>query len=102
MGMGTSQHGGDEFGKSPSSSLRGLDPPMIGAPTSIMIDGMVERESGVTPPPPPISVRAMIIGLVVMFLLGLALLTTVSRLPPSTLTGPSPYASPEEAVPAGQ
>ncbi|MHB8741397.1 MAG: hypothetical protein ACYC62_09530, partial [Coriobacteriia bacterium] len=32
-------------------SLRGLNPPMIGAPSAIIVEGIVERESGATPPP---------------------------------------------------
>jgi hypothetical protein len=66
-------HTGEEFGKSPVSGnpLAGLDGPMIGASNLIMVDAMTERESGVTPPPPPISTRALAIALVVMFLIGL-------------------------------
>jgi hypothetical protein len=70
---GSRGHGASEFGRSTASSIAGLDPPMIGASASIMIDGMVERESGATPPPPVVSVNAMIVGLIVMFLVGLAL-----------------------------
>ena len=63
-------HGSDEFGRPGSSSLSGLDAPMFGAASSIMVDALVERESGVTPPPPRISVKAIVIGLAVMFVIG--------------------------------
>ena len=70
-------HSSDEFGRAPSSGdpYAGMDPPMIGAPSSIIIDGLVEEESGVTPPPPPISVRAVVITLVVMFVIGVIVLS---------------------------
>ena len=68
------RHHGDEFGQPASGKLTGLDAPFIGAPTGILIDGIVESESGRTPSPPPFSVKAAAIGLVVMFLLGLVLL----------------------------
>jgi hypothetical protein len=65
-------HHGDEFGHSGSgSSTAGLDGPIIGAGASIAVDAMVERESGETPPPPPVSVKTLVIGFVVMFVLGL-------------------------------
>lgn len=73
MGKPSREHHSDEFGQLPSSGIKGLDPPMIGAATNMTLDGIVERESGATPPPPPISVRAVVITLVVMFLLGVAL-----------------------------
>jgi hypothetical protein len=51
-----------------------MDAPMIGAPSLITIDGISERESGVTPPPPPVSVQELVVALVVVFLIGVALL----------------------------
>ena len=75
------KHDGDESGRPRSgSALAGMDAPMIGAAALITIDGIVERESGVTPPPPPISVKALVIALIVMFLLGVALLTMLTLL----------------------
>lgn len=68
------EHSADEFGNPASGSIRGLDPPMIGAASSIMVDALVEQESGRTPPPPPVSVRAISIALGVMFALGFVLL----------------------------
>jgi hypothetical protein len=71
------EHQSHEFGRPPSTGIKGLDAPMIGAPSSIMLDGIVEQESGVTPPPPAVSVKAVVIVLVAMFLFGLIMLVFV-------------------------
>jgi hypothetical protein len=72
----SNRHDADGSGRPRSgSTLAGMDGPMIGAGALITIDGIVERESGATPPPPPISVKALVVALIVMFLLGVALLT---------------------------
>ena len=55
---------------------------MVGAPVNITIDGIVEQESGVTPPPSAISVKAIVITLVVMLVLGLAILFALQLAPP--------------------
>jgi len=70
------QHTADEFGRMPSSgsATAGVDGPTIGAPAAIMLDALVEHESGVTPPPPPVSVRAFVLFFVGMFLFGFVLL----------------------------
>ena len=60
----------EQFGQPGSGSLSGLDAPMIGAAGAIFSDALTERESGVTPSPPPISVRALVIVFVAMFLVG--------------------------------
>ena len=78
----SNRHGAEEFGQPSSRGIKGLDAPMIGAPTSITIDGLVERESGGTPPPPAVSVKALVITLVVMIVVGVALLFALSH-PPS-------------------
>lgn len=71
-------HHADEFGEQPGrKGLSGFDPPMIGAASTIFVDGMTERESGQTPPPPPISVATLAIGFVVMAVVGLAILFVV-------------------------
>lgn len=78
------QHSSDEFGRPTSgTAVRGFDPPMIGAGASITVDGIVERESGVTPPPPPFSMRTAIIGLFVLFALGVVILTVATCMAPS-------------------
>lgn len=60
-----------EFGKSGSgSATAGMDGPTMGAAATILVDGIVERESGRTPGPPPVRLKTVIIGLVAMFLLG--------------------------------
>ena len=69
------EHG---FGRSDGSkALLGWDAPTIGAAAMITVDGIAERESGKTPPPPPVSLRAIVIALVVMFLLGLGIVFTL-------------------------
>jgi hypothetical protein len=50
---------------------------VIGAPSNIMLSGIVEQESGVAPSPPSSSVRAIVITLIVMLVLALALLLLV-------------------------
>ena len=50
--------------------MAGMDGPMIGAASTIMVDALVERESGATPPPPPISVGKLAIFFAVMFVVG--------------------------------
>ena len=71
MGKRRRKHSSNEFGRQ-GSGLAGLDAPMIGAAGAIFSDALTEHESGVTPPPPPISVRTLVITLVVMFVLGAA------------------------------
>ncbi len=61
------------LGQPGSSGLSGCDAPLIGAPAAIAIDAIVERESGVTPPPPAISVRTVAIALGLMLLIGLGI-----------------------------
>ena len=73
MPKGSRLHHGDEFSKTGSGSpVTGIDAPIIGAASTITVDGIVERESGVTPPPPPVSVKALIIVFAVIFVLGIA------------------------------
>ena len=66
MRYGSREHSSAEFGRSPASGAVGMDAPLIGASSLIALDGMVEREAGVTPPPPPFSIRTALIALVVM------------------------------------
>jgi len=80
MAKPSREHHSDEFGQPTLGSVRGLDAPQIGAPTNVIIDGIVERESGVTPSPPPFSVKTAIIVLVAMMVLGLLLSLVLSRL----------------------
>lgn len=72
------RHSSEEFGKQ-GSGLAGLDAPMIGAAGAIFSDALTERESGVTPQRPIISVRALAITFVVMFVLGLGGLWLMTR-----------------------
>jgi hypothetical protein len=76
------EHTSAEFGQMPSGGIKGLDAPMIGAPVSLTLDGIVERESGVTPDPPVVSVKAMLIVLGIMLVLGILLVTLVPILSP--------------------
>ncbi len=65
------QHHADEFGQSPSAPV-GCGAPTIGSPAVITLAGIVEQESGRTPGPPVISMRAVVIALVLMLILGAA------------------------------
>lgn len=73
------EHDSDSFGKPMSGSLTGLNPPMIGAPSAIIVDGIVERESGSSPPPPSIKLRAVALVVGVMFVLGLLVAVALLR-----------------------
>jgi hypothetical protein len=73
VGKASRQHHADEFGRQ-GSGIAGMDAPMIGAAGSIFADALTEQESGVTPPPPPISVGQLAASLAVMFVLGAVLL----------------------------
>ena len=74
MTRGSRGHDSDSFGKPMSGSLRGLNPPMIGAPSTIIVDGIVERESGTTPPPPGVTLRTVAVVIGIMFVLGMLVL----------------------------
>lgn len=73
-------HHADEFGRPASGVVAGSSAKSAfgrrstGAASAILIDGIVENESGVTPPPPPVSIRAIVIGLGVMFAVGIAIM----------------------------
>lgn len=82
MARGDREHHSDEFGRVGSSSITGADAPTLGAPGMIIVDGMVERESGATPPPPTITVTMVAVALGVMFLLGVVAMFLVPRLLP--------------------
>ena len=74
-------HDSSEFGRPASHGIKGLDAPMVGAPVNITIDGIVEQESGKTPPPPAVSVKAVAITLAVMLILGLVILFALRYTP---------------------
>ncbi len=78
------QHSSDEFGQSRSGTpVAGLDGPMIGAASLIMVDALVEHEANATPPPPPVSVREFFGAFAVMLVVGAALLAFLSTEPAS-------------------
>lgn len=82
MARGGREHHSDEFGRVGSSAVSGNDAPTLGAPGMIIVDGMVERESGVTPPPPTITVTMVAVALGVMFLFGVLAMFLIPRLLP--------------------
>jgi len=87
MSKASRMHRGDEFGKfGAGNATAGMGGPMIGAGAAITVDGIVERESGVTPPPPPISVKALAVIFSVMFVFGIALVWFL-QVAPRTLLG---------------
>lgn len=68
------EHSSAEFGKSPSSgsATAGLDGPVIGAAGMIMVDGLVEEQSGPRPhteSPPSVSVGRLAFVLLAMFVI---------------------------------
>ena len=66
-------HSADEFGRTDAgSSIRSRIGDM-GAPSRILLDARVERESGKTPAPPTVSMRTIVIVLVAMVIIGLAI-----------------------------
>ena len=71
MNRASHDNDSDAFGKPMSGSLTGLNPPMIGAASAIIVDGIVEQESGITPAPPSITLRTVAIVVGMMFVLGL-------------------------------
>lgn len=81
MVSGRESHGSTELGREPSAII-GIDAPNIGSPANVTLAGIVERESGVTPAPPPVSVRAVVIALVAMLVIGGALYFGFVRLVP--------------------
>lgn len=90
MKRGSQEYESDSFGRPMSGSLRGLNPPMIGAPSAIIVDGIVERETGTTPAPPAITLRAVAVVVGIMFVLGLlvfALFLGPKQLPAGSHTG---------------
>jgi hypothetical protein len=81
-------HHSDEFGKpasgvvSGSSAMSAFGRRSVGTASAITLDGITERESGVTPPPPPISVKALVIGLAVMLLAGIVIMIVLMQYGP--------------------
>lgn len=73
MKRGSRGQDSDSFGKPMSGSLTGLNAPMIGAPSAIVVDGIVERETGTTPAPPGVTLRTAAVVFGVMLVLGLLL-----------------------------
>ena len=77
-------HTGEEFGRPPSSQMVSAStvPGRMAATTQVILDGVVERESGVTPAPPRISIKTIFLVLVALFLIGVAIYVFyVARLP---------------------
>jgi hypothetical protein len=81
-------HHSDEFGKPLEDTRTGwasrafFGRRTLAAPGSIERDAAAERESGETPKPPPFSMRALIIGLVIAFAAGAGLLLLLMQYGP--------------------
>jgi hypothetical protein len=81
-------HHSDEFGKPATGAISGTggwsqtDGRSLADPSAITLEGYTERDLGITPPPPPVSVKALVIGLVVMFLAGIAFLVLLAYVGP--------------------
>jgi hypothetical protein len=86
-------HHGDEFGQPQSGTIAGSNAKSArghgswSTAADILVDGIVERESGVTPPPSPISLKALVIGLVVVFVIGVVVAILVLQFAPPVITG---------------
>jgi hypothetical protein len=82
-------HHGDEFGKPASGTISGSyaisGARSLGIPSTVTLDGITERESGETPPPPPFSVKTLVIGLAVMFLVGVVAIVLLLQYSPVPL-----------------
>jgi hypothetical protein len=76
-------HHSDEFGKPASGVVSGSSAKSffgrrsMGAPSAIVLDGIAERESGKTPPPSPVSVKAIVVILAVMLLVGIVIMVVL-------------------------
>ena len=70
-------HGADEFGKEPAITdivaYGEADAAGMLGPSVIQLEGVVEDESGVTPPPPAVTPRQMALFFGVVFVAGLVL-----------------------------
>jgi hypothetical protein len=81
-------HHSDEFGKPASGVVSGSSAKSffgrrsMGAPSAIVLDGIAERESGKTPPPGPVSVKAIVITLAVMLVVGIVIMIVLMRFGP--------------------
>jgi hypothetical protein len=81
-------HHSDEFGKPATGEISGTsgwsqtDGRSLADPSAITLEGYTERELGITPPPPPLSLKALVIGLVVMFLVGIVLVLVLTHFGP--------------------
>jgi hypothetical protein len=81
-------HHSDEFGKSApeaesgSRAATGFGRRSLGAPAAIAAAGRAENDSGVTPPPPSVPLRVLLVGLVVMFMVGIAVMVVLMRFGP--------------------
>lgn len=79
MSRGSRQHTSDEFGKPGLGAAAAIGDRGLGAASGVAVDGLVERESRVTPGP-GVSSRAIWIGFGVMVALAVAVLVTVTAL----------------------
>jgi hypothetical protein len=81
VSKGSRQHHANESGK-PASGVTSagkvrplVDRRFFGDPSKVVLDGVDDSGSGKTPPPPPFSMRALVVGLSIAFVLGVGLLT---------------------------
>jgi hypothetical protein len=77
MAKQSRQHTSEEFGRAPSSgsATAGMDAPGIGAPGMIMVDALVEEQSGGRPstePPPQVTVGQLGFVWLAMFVIAVA------------------------------
>lgn len=73
------QHTSHEFGRPGLGSAGAIGDRGLGAASGVLVDGLVERESGVTPGP-GVSGRAITVGFLMMVAVAVATLVTVTVL----------------------
>jgi len=86
MARKSREHTSDEFGRTGLGPAAAIGDRALGSASAVIVDGLVEAESGVTPGPGPSS-RSLLIGFGALFLIAIAIVTVVTvRSIPETLS----------------
>ncbi len=79
MARKSRQHTSDEFGRTGLGPAAAIGDRALGAAAGVIVDGLVEAESGVTPGPGP-SARAIVVGFVGLSLVAVAVVAVFTML----------------------